>query len=202
MDRTFTGEEFLQALSTDSVTVPLTLTGMAKTADAAGAIRFALGTACKDWVTIPVSLIDHVEPLQHVPCDDHAHPLVRLVLKDTGTPEFTVLTSLLRLMRQQTSPCGAPARSAENADSAPRRPARVDLFPPARHAPGGAAESTGAAAAGARAECLDGDTKCDANGVCWGCCAGDWFNIGQCVFGLMYGCNGTHYKAVSCWPIG
>ncbi|WP_424887245.1 hypothetical protein [Streptomyces sp. XH2] len=202
MDRTFTGEEFFQALSTDTVTVPLTLTGMAKTADAAGAIRFALGTACKDWITIPVPLIDHVEPLQHVPCDDHAHPLVRLTLKDTGTPEFTVLTSLLRLVRQQAPPCGTSPRRAGVAAPAPRQPARVDLFPPGRHVPGGVTEPAGAAAADTGAACLDGDTKCDAAGVCWGCCAGDWFNLGPCVFGLTYGCNGTHYKAVSCWPIG
>ncbi|MEV4506814.1 hypothetical protein [Streptomyces klenkii] len=186
MDRTFTGEEFRQALSADTVTVPLTLTGMAKAADAADAIDFALGTACKDWTTIPVSLIDHVEPLQHVSCDDHAHPLVRLTLKNTGTPEFTVLTSLLRATRQQASPCGGPPRQAGRPEPVSRRPAP--------------AEPT---AAGPRAaDCLDGDTKCDANGVCWGCCAGDWFNIGRCVFGLTYGCNGVRYNAVSCWPIG
>ncbi|MEU1818323.1 hypothetical protein ABZ543_24510 [Streptomyces roseifaciens] len=213
MDRSFTGEEFRQALSTDSVTVPLTLTGMAKTADAAeDAIRFALGTACKDWITIPVSLVDRVEPLQHVPCDDHAHPLVRLTLKDTGTPEFTVLASLLRVTRQQASPCGDPNRHAgQQAGPASRQPVHVHTLPPVQHGPGGATgptAPTGAAAAGTgtgtgtRAACLDGDTRCDANGTCWGCCAGDWFDIGRCVFGLTYGCNGTRYNAVSCWPIG
>ncbi|WP_171161899.1 hypothetical protein [Streptomyces sp. I05A-00742] len=207
MHRTFTGEEFRQALNANTVTVPLALTGMVKTADAADVLQFALGTACKDWTTIPVRLIDEVEPLRHVPCDDHAHPLVRLTLKDTGTPEFTVLTSLLRAAQQQASPCGGPAAGRAEAGAA-RRPANVHIpyeAPHGHRAPhgsGGGTEIVRAAGVGARAACLDGDTKCDASGTCWGCCGGDWFDVGRCVYGLTYTCNGTRYQAVSCWPIG
>ncbi|MFD0381556.1 hypothetical protein ACFQ2B_01210 [Streptomyces stramineus] len=173
---------------------------MAKTAEEANAIRFALGTACKDWVTVPVSLIDRVEPLRHVPCDDHAHPFVQLVLKDTGTPECAVLTSLLRAAQQQTSPCEHSPQHRREPGPA-QQPVSIHTSPPAQRGPGRAAGPQGAAGVPAQPACRDGDTSCHADGTCWGCCAGDWFDIGRCVYGMSYTCNNVPYNAYSCWPI-
>ncbi|MGW1075980.1 hypothetical protein [Streptomyces sp. NPDC002537] len=193
MDKTFGGEEFRQALAAGTVVAPLAVTGMAKTADVPDAILFALGTRCENWINLPLSLIDSVQPLGQTPCDDHQHPLVRVFLNDTGSPEFTVLAALLRAVQQQPSGCGKP--SGPQPVRAQRQPATVTIPPPGRTAAGSTAQTH-------LADCVDGDSTCDSTGNCWACCHGYWNLIGGCDYGRRFNCNGVPYNAISCWPIG
>ena len=81
MTKSFTGPEFLKALTAGALKPDLVLEGMAK-ADGADALLFSPGRACTGWTRIPVGMVEHVEFLSLVRCDDHEHPLVRLALKE------------------------------------------------------------------------------------------------------------------------
>lgn len=124
MTKTFTGEEFLKALSEGNLREPIGKTGMVKpAADGTPAIQFAEGTACGQWTTIPAEMIEKVEFLRTVPCRDHQHPLVRLFLKEppASNPLATVFAELVRNSPQPASrPTTLPQPSHRPAGIAPR----------------------------------------------------------------------------------
>ncbi|MDF3294228.1 hypothetical protein [Streptomyces silvisoli] len=200
MNTSFTGTEFYQALVADSVPTPVVLTGMVKTAEKTDAIQFAPGTTCQNWTTLPVSLIERVEPLGQMPCDDHTHPVVRIQLTQPGTAEAAALAMLLHAVQQQRPGCGGspgkqpgqPPNRAAARPPAPSRPGALHFTIP----PGSAAAP--------QAQCVDGDSWCDqVNNWCYGCCNGTWvpFSFGGCQYGMSYSCNGNLYNAYNCWPI-
>lgn len=100
MSQTYTGAAFAQALASGTPLHSLHVDGMAKPGHDAKHIAFAPGTRCGAhlWVEIPVAVIDHVEPLFHVPCGDHDHPFVRLFFKapSASNAEAVVFAELLR----------------------------------------------------------------------------------------------------------
>jgi hypothetical protein len=112
---TFSGEEFAQALSTDTLREAVVVTGMAKKGDDSQSILFAPGKECGDWIPIPVKLIDQVDWLGKVSCKDHTHDYVRLRFAKITTPEAKVLESLL--VRSLDCGCGPP--SDHNATGTP-----------------------------------------------------------------------------------
>ena len=80
--------DFLGRLKRDEIFVPIVVYGMVKPAeDDDDYLLFAHGNACKNWFRIPLSSIENVSVLRFVPCDDHKHPLVSLVLKQPETEE-------------------------------------------------------------------------------------------------------------------
>lgn len=100
MAQSFTGAAFAQALASNELLFSFHLDGMAKPGRDAKHIAFAPGTRCGPhaWVEIPVAVIDHVEPLFHIPCADHDHPFVRIFFKlpAAANAEATVFAELLR----------------------------------------------------------------------------------------------------------
>jgi hypothetical protein len=55
----------------------------------------------------------------------------------------------------------------------------------------------------AAAFCYDGDNYCDdSTDQCIACCNATWYDINYCVYGVNFYCNGVHYNAYNCWPIG
>ncbi|WP_069884691.1 hypothetical protein [Streptomyces luteocolor] len=193
MNGSYSGEEFRQALANGTVGTPLTLVGMVKAGEEEGALQFAPGTVCKNWVSVPVALVDRVEVLREVPCDDHTHHLVGLQLKDPGTPEGAVLLGLLRAVVKQRAQQQVPPAHAK----APAPPA-----PPLAPAP-----PVRAARGNPTWPCQEGDSYCDPDSEhCWGCCGGIWkpFASGGCLYGMRFHCDttGNSYNAYGCWPVG
>jgi hypothetical protein len=89
--------DFLGRLKRDEIFVPIVVYGMVKPAeDNDDYLLFAHGNACKNWFRIPLSSIENISVLRLVPCDDHKHPLVSLVLKQPQTEEGQLFVSLFQ----------------------------------------------------------------------------------------------------------
>jgi hypothetical protein len=89
--------DFLGRLKRDEIFVPIVIYGMVKPAeDNDDYLLFAHGNACKNWFRIPLSSIENISVLRFVPCDDHKHPLVSLVLKQPETEEGQLFVSLFQ----------------------------------------------------------------------------------------------------------
>ncbi len=199
MGRSFTGEEFHRALASDSLTLTAPLIGMVKAADEPDAIRFAPGTACKNWTAIPVTLIERVETLSQVPCDDHVHHLVRLQLKDSDTPEAAALGSLLRAVLELRGSRQPAPQERTGQPTAGRWLPRQGAHRSERSVAAGCPPPPG--------PCADGDTCCSPTTGCWGCCGGVWdsaaaHGMPECEFGMRFQCGERVYDAINCWPIG
>jgi hypothetical protein len=100
----FTPEEFLAKLETDELDSPLTLTGMVKTGEEGSTeLMFVVGTKCTTWTSVPVDIIEKIDVLGTVPCDDHAHHRVTLTFKAPQSPEAAAYAGLLRARPQSGS---------------------------------------------------------------------------------------------------
>ena len=102
--RLLTTAEFVEQLKQDKLARPIPesfgVLGMVKKSEGQEqTIEFAPGMKCSGWVTTPTELIESVELIQTVPCDDHSHPLVKLNLKTPRTPEGKLLFAILDGMR-------------------------------------------------------------------------------------------------------
>jgi hypothetical protein len=60
------------------------------------ALLFSCGSDCTNWVGIPLRLIDHVQFWRVLPCKDHSHPFVTLVLASPSHPDATVFAEIAR----------------------------------------------------------------------------------------------------------
>jgi hypothetical protein len=110
--QTFEPYEFLGRLKQDEISAPIVLYGMVKPAeDSDDYLLFAHGYVCENWFRIPLSSIENISVLSFVPCDDHKHPLVSLVLKQPETEEGQLFASLIQVTSGQ----------ARNLLSTPRR---------------------------------------------------------------------------------
>jgi hypothetical protein len=100
----FTPQEFLDKLGKDELNSPLTLTGMVKASEGSSTdLMFVIGTRCGNWTSVPIDIIDNVDVLGSVPCDDHSHHRVTLTLKTPQSPEAAVFAALLSAaVKQQT----------------------------------------------------------------------------------------------------
>jgi len=143
--QSFEPQEFLDRLKRDEVSPPIVLHGMVKPAEEdTDDLLFAPGQVCENWVRIPLSSIENVTVLSFVPCDDHKHPLVSLVLKQPETDEGRLFASLVQarsgLARRRLSlprgrrSTGAPVRHSHQRRSAsggsiPHGPDAGDLNP-------------------------------------------------------------------------
>ncbi len=103
MAMSFTGAEFVKALTEGNLREPIVKQGMVKPSeDDPSSIQFSEGTACQIWTRIPVEMIERVEFVSTIRCQDHQHPLVRLFLKEPpGENKVAgVLSELLRAAPQ------------------------------------------------------------------------------------------------------
>jgi hypothetical protein len=104
--------DFAKALSAESGLVfPLSIAGFVEKAGNANLIRFSPAGAyeCLHWISIPVDIIDKVQPLGKRRCTDHVHDFAVLHFKRPSNPESSVYADLLQceiFNRQAASPCG------------------------------------------------------------------------------------------------
>ena len=96
--RNFTPSEFMERLARDdfSVAPPLVLTGMVKNAEDENHLLFAFGFYCKDWIALPIEMIENIQWLASVPCKEHTHPLVNITIKEPESEEAKVFAALAR----------------------------------------------------------------------------------------------------------
>jgi hypothetical protein len=95
--QSFEPYEFLGRLKRNEISPAVILYGMVKPIkDDDDYLLFAHGNVCENWFRIPLSSIENISVLSFVPCDDHKHPLVSLVLKQPQTDEGKLFASLVQ----------------------------------------------------------------------------------------------------------
>lgn len=100
--QSFTPYEFLDRLRRDELRHPVVLFGLVKPVeDDDDYLLFAHGSVCENWIRIGLNSIETIEFLNFVPCDDHTHPLVLLVLKQPETDEGQLFSSLVQVTSGQ-----------------------------------------------------------------------------------------------------
>jgi hypothetical protein len=110
MSKSFSGAEFIKALADGSLKPPIVLAGVTKFTECdPHAILFSQGTSCAFWTRITVEMIDKVDLITFVRCDDHEYPFVHICLKEVANnPAAEVLADLLR--RSELNPQPLPPR--------------------------------------------------------------------------------------------
>ena len=100
----FKPKEFLDKLGKDEINSPLTLTGMVKASEGSSTeLMFVIGTRCGNWTSVPIDIIESIDVLGSVPCDDHSHHRVTLTFKTPKAPEAAAFAALLSAaVKQQT----------------------------------------------------------------------------------------------------
>lgn len=83
MQKSFTPTEFMKALSEGALRDPIVKEGFVKQdGNDPSALLFSEGTSCVVWTKIPLDMIERVDYIRSMRCQDHEHPLVRLHLKE------------------------------------------------------------------------------------------------------------------------
>lgn len=94
----FSGEGLLRALEEQAVAPKapsgITLVGMVKQSKEPECIAFA-PAGCDSWVDIPTRLIEKAVQLDDRRCNDHAHVVFRITLKEPADTEGRLLGKLL-----------------------------------------------------------------------------------------------------------
>lgn len=110
MSQTYTGPAFAKALTLGTPLSPIFVAGMVKAGDDEEHIWFAPGTRCHPdaWVHVPVDVIERVELIVHVPCDDHDHPFVHVYFKSPpeSDSQAYLFSQLLRRTAETSSGAG------------------------------------------------------------------------------------------------
>jgi hypothetical protein len=101
--QTFSPSDFVKALESDGLRRPVILTGTVKKPEQPDTILFSPNTSCLAWISIPLEKVEKVEWLGKVPCKDHNHDFVNLVLKETDKGEASFFADLLRAYTSQPS---------------------------------------------------------------------------------------------------
>lgn len=107
----YTPEEFVAKLKTGDVAPPLWFLGILKPGADDQHLSFAIGTSCDSWTELPLELIESIEFIDVITCGDHAHPLVRLFVREPQSDEAMVFARLAKSQRPgraQSPPPGGP----------------------------------------------------------------------------------------------
>jgi hypothetical protein len=116
----FSAKEFVSKLSKDDFDIPLTLTGMAKSSEGSSSdFLFVIGTRCGDWVSVPIDMVEHVEVLGTVSCDDHLHQRVTLTFKTPKSPDAVAFAALLGAAVKGTQGRGVVHKGGRGSGSKP-----------------------------------------------------------------------------------
>jgi hypothetical protein len=116
--RSFKPKEFLDKLGKDELDSPLTLTGMVKAREGSSSeLMFALGPRCGNWTSVPIDIIESIDELGSVPCDDHSHHRVTLTFKTPKSPEAAAFAALLGAAVKQQSQAKRVVRKNKGAGS-------------------------------------------------------------------------------------
>ncbi|HWK46571.1 MAG TPA: hypothetical protein VNT30_17755 [Stellaceae bacterium] len=92
---TFKPNEFFASYKAEKpAPVPYSLDGLIKPGPGGEIIGFSFAS-CQEWIDLPTSLIETIEPITTVTCDDHEHPFVMLTFAQAKTPEIAALLALI-----------------------------------------------------------------------------------------------------------
>jgi hypothetical protein len=98
---------------------PTQLTGMVKVSTEPGHVSFA-PAGCGSWVDIPSAMIAEAHYIGHQPCEDHSHPVFRILLNEPADPQAKALMQLMAARTPAAMPMPTPA--ALNAFAGPGLP--------------------------------------------------------------------------------
>lgn len=111
MDAKHSGKEFLTQMRSGSIRPSLIRIGMAKPGDAdSDVILFSESETCGHWVAVPLDIVESVQVIGWMACDDHKHPIVRLQLHEPApdNKNARVLAELLTTKDTARSPADDP----------------------------------------------------------------------------------------------
>ena len=111
MDAKHSGKEFLTQMRSGSLRPSLIRIGMAKPGDAdSDVILFSESETCGHWVAVPLDIVESVQVIGWMACDDHKHPIVRLQLHEPApdNKNARVLAELLTTKDTARSPADDP----------------------------------------------------------------------------------------------
>jgi hypothetical protein len=100
----FNGAGLEEALAHGSLDRPATqLIGMMKASAVSGHVSFA-PAGCGSWVDIPSAMIAEAQHIGHQPCEDHSHPVFRILLNEPADPQAKALLQLIAARRPAAMP--------------------------------------------------------------------------------------------------
>ena len=108
--QSYTPEEFVAKLNAGDVAPPLVFIGILKPGGDDHHLSFAIGTSCDAWTELPLEMIERIELIDVITCQEHTHPLVMLFVKEPQSDEAMVFARLAKSQRPgrpQTAPTGA-----------------------------------------------------------------------------------------------
>lgn len=109
----FDGAGLEKALAQGSLDRPVTqLTGMVKASAKPGHVSFS-PAGCGSWVDIPSAMIAEAQHIGHQPCEDHSHPVFRIVLNEPTDPQAKVLFQLIAARTPAPVPAGLKGFGSE-----------------------------------------------------------------------------------------
>jgi hypothetical protein len=113
--------DFLSKLSKNNFPNPteVSLVGLVKSDEAnSSAIHFSSSLACEQWLSIPIEIVETIDHLRTVSCNDHQHPLVRIKFKrpDETRKDVTFLFSLISQMQTSLTRAIRVASTRNRAD--------------------------------------------------------------------------------------
>jgi hypothetical protein len=137
-----TGESLAQALESGALEpappAAAALVGMVKLSETPGCVAFT-PAGCDAWVDVPTDMIESAQHIGERRCDDHRHPVVRMMFKEPASAEARVLRQLLAAFSHGSRPDGTragPARIPRRASLGWRQPPYSPVAPEARLAAG------------------------------------------------------------------
>ena len=104
--RSYDPAEFLSKLASNELQTSreVALYGLVRANEGSSStIAFSSSPSCDDWLTVPLDLVESIEHLTTMKCQDHEHPVGRLRFRrpDPGREDVTFLLDLIA--RLQTS---------------------------------------------------------------------------------------------------
>jgi hypothetical protein len=117
--RSYNPAEFLSKLSVNELPDPteVTIVGLARSDERfPSAIHFTTSLSCDKWLSIPIEIIESIDHLKTITCNDHQHPLVKIKFKrpDEARQDLAFFLNLLSQMQNLLSRALSAARAGTN----------------------------------------------------------------------------------------
>ncbi|MEV6408819.1 hypothetical protein AB0M58_38775 [Streptomyces bobili] len=114
----YSPQEFFQRLTRNELGSTVALAGLINESESDDQYAsFVVGTECTDWRRIPLSLIDSIQPVRTISCNDHTHPLVKLRLKEPTSDEARLLMSFVTDVQREAQRLIQRALTAASVES-------------------------------------------------------------------------------------
>jgi hypothetical protein len=118
--KSYSAREFIDRLRRGDTLTPFRLSGIVKLDPVESSqMHFAIGTACENWIAIPVDLIETIAVEDIVTCGGDTYPLVQLELKEPASDDGAVFATVARALYQLARSLSAQVMSLFDEETLP-----------------------------------------------------------------------------------